>query len=277
MALSNVGNTCFMNAAIQCLVHIPMLNDLLDAVKMEYNTPERVLVKEYNDLRLLMTQHKVITPLRFVSYVRFLAKLLKKSEFVSTAQNDVSEFIRFMIETLHVAMKIPLPANLPLYAPMADDFSAIIPIFYGLTSSTIDQSVTTEPFFMLEVPVPPTASTLNECIDAYLAPEEVTLNGTAHKKMTKIVLMPPVLIITLKLFNPNGLKKTCNLYLPEKFNLGHGMYSITSVCNHSGGANGGHYTTCIKREQWIRFDDTEVSPTDDFAKNAYCIIYTKNL
>ena len=47
--LKNVGNTCFLNATLQCLVHLVELNEWLDK-----NEPEKVLIKEYNDLRKLM-------------------------------------------------------------------------------------------------------------------------------------------------------------------------------------------------------------------------------
>ena len=43
--IQNIGNTCFMNSAIQCLVHMTELNNNLNGV---YDK-QHVLLNEYND------------------------------------------------------------------------------------------------------------------------------------------------------------------------------------------------------------------------------------
>jgi len=57
-------------------------------------------------------------------------------------------------------------------------------------------------------------------------------------------------------------------------------YNLTSIINHSGSMNNGHYFTYSKNmqdEQWYENNDTRVIPcTDIITSNAYILVYEKN-
>jgi ubiquitin C-terminal hydrolase len=128
---------------------------------------------------------------------------------------------------------------------------------------------------MLELPIPSHEATLEDCLNSYLSPEEVTLEGKTVSKTTTFLYLPPILVVTLKRFNERGLKNPAHITLPERLTLLDSGYELTAVCNHQGGLNGGHYTACLKKGTWWSVDDDVVTPCANPTKNAYCCIYVK--
>ena len=108
--LANLGNTCFINACIQCLSHTYELNDFLSKGEGEYkkhlnNKPESVLLVEWDDLRKMMwSQNCVISPGRFINTVQRIAKITNRDLFTGWSQNDLPEFLLFLFDSFHNAL-----------------------------------------------------------------------------------------------------------------------------------------------------------------------------
>ena len=108
--LANLGNTCFINACIQCLSHTYELNDFLSKGGGEYkkhlnNKPESVLLVEWDDLRKLMwSQNCVISPGRFINTIQRIAKITNRDLFTGWSQNDLPEFLLFLFDSFHNAL-----------------------------------------------------------------------------------------------------------------------------------------------------------------------------
>ena len=108
--LANLGNTCFINACIQCISHTYELNDFLSKGDGEYkkhlnNKPESVLLVEWDDLRKLMwSQNCVISPGRFINTIQRIAKITNRDLFTGWSQNDLPEFLLFLFDSFHSAL-----------------------------------------------------------------------------------------------------------------------------------------------------------------------------
>lgn len=108
--LANLGNTCFINACIQCLSHTYELNDFLSKGDGEYkkhlnNKPESVLLVEWDDLRKLMwSQNCIISPGRFINTIQRIAKITNRDLFTGWSQNDLPEFLLFLFDSFHSAL-----------------------------------------------------------------------------------------------------------------------------------------------------------------------------
>ena len=252
--LQNLGNTCFLNSAMQCFSHTYELNQMLDnadiLTKLN-NKTEAVLLKEWNELRkLLWSKNCIITPGGFVHNVQQVAIKLNNDNFTGWAQNDLPEFIYFMMNGFHTALSREVDIHISgntqnsrdrlakiAYTMVKDmyskEYSEMIPVFFGIQFSTIrsldhkvEKSIKAEPYFMLDLPIPDKPSpSLLECIDLYIEDEKMCGENAWYNDKTKqkedvlktlqFWSLPSILIIDLKRFNKiNFRKNNCYVDIP---------------------------------------------------------------
>ena len=179
--LTNLGNTCFMNSLLQCLSHTYELNNFLDngdySSKINHNFETHILC-EWDSLRKGMwSENCTYRPAGFREAIRKVAEIKDRCIFTGFAQNDLSEFLIFMMECFHssimreVTMKIIGKANnntdklaVKSFEMIRNiynkEYSEFLDIFYGISVSTIKSlesnytNVTPEPFFLLNLAIP---------------------------------------------------------------------------------------------------------------------------
>jgi len=296
--LTNIGNTCYLNATLQCLIHIEELNMFLNQ-----HVPKSLLLKEYNDLRQLMLQgHNNITPTRFVKVIHHVCNEKKMDLFTSFSQYDLSEFLRFMMNEFHESMKqnvqFPIPQKMStidkkciemMIRNYSNDFSFIIDYFYGVTVSILEttkvESIIPETFFILDLPIPSSPTVhIYDCIQLYGQPEtiewkdETTNTYIPAIKKNHFWKLPKLLFVVFKRFNNSNHKNNQMIQVPFTIILGNITYELICVCNHYGNVHGGHYSTIIRKDTWIEFDDgsiTSIPPDKIITSNAYCLLFRK--
>ena len=240
--LANLGNTCFMNSALQCLSHTYELNNFLD--KGTYKTrlndkPESLLLCEWDNLRKMMwSENCTISPGGFVGAIQKVARIKDRVIFTGWAQNDLTEFLQFITECFHESICREVEMNIQGNAITNTDklalacfemmknmykkeYSEFLNMFFGIHVSKIKSlesdylNITPEPFFNLNVPIAP-EKTLEKCISLYTATEKLDgdnkiLNDKTNKKEEaekniKFWSLPEVLVVTVKRFDNNGRK-----------------------------------------------------------------------
>jgi ubiquitin C-terminal hydrolase len=252
--LSNLGNTCFINSAIQILSHTYELNDLLDDEKFKKkikNMIDSVLLIEWDNLRKLMwTNNCIISPNKFISTIQKLAENKKKDLFTGYSQNDLPEFLLFVIDCFHNSIsreiKMTITGNpenntdiiaIKCFEMIKNmysrEYSEIWNLFYGIHVSEISNletgkqiSVTPEPYFMIDLPITPNLKTpsLIDCFNYYVEGEILEgdnglINETTGLKenIRKKILFwsfPTILVIDLKRFNYNSQKNQILVTFP---------------------------------------------------------------
>lgn len=326
--LSNLGNTCFINSCMQILSHTYELNELLELGKYKNklnNKYDSALLVEWDNLRkLLWTDNCIVSPGKFIKTVHKVAHLKNIQIFTGFAQNDVSEFLLFLIDCFHNSLSREINITITgkpenetdmlavkcfemIKNSYAKDYSEIWNLFYAVHVSAISRtdndaiiSTTPEPYFMVDLPLPPNnkSPTLIDCIDHYVEGEIIEnykLDETGEivniRKKIMFWSFPTILAIDLKRFNNKFQKNNVNIsfqlddldlspyvigYKKDKY-----KYELYGVCNHSGGVLGGHYTANVKNAngKWYHYNDTvvsEIAAHDTIiSPKAYVLFYRK--
>lgn len=241
--LVNIGNTCYLNSCLQLLSHTYELNNFLDSNKRQLNkNNESKIYTEWNSLRNMMwSDNCTIAPYGFVKAFQGIAKIKGYEMFTGFAQNDVFEFLLFIIECLHESLKREVEMKIngviknskdilakKCYEMMKNmykqEYSEILNIFYGISVTQIKNyitndilSVAPEPFSILSLSIPKNIDcTIEDCLDEYtkqeyLIDENQWYNDKIEEKQdaTKNIIfwsLPNVLIIELKRYNNNQQK-----------------------------------------------------------------------
>ena len=204
--LTNLGNTCFLNAIIQVLSHTYELNELLNTKNYQRrlnNKPDSILLIEWDELRsLLWSNNGCVAPLKFVKTVQEIARIKGIDMFSGFNQNDLTEFLCMVIDCFHNALSREVKMNitgtittendtiaLKCYEQIKQryntDYSEMLKIFYGIHVSILEKvsdgkkiSTVPESFFRINLAIPPISSsngktTLLDCFDLYIEPEKL--------------------------------------------------------------------------------------------------------
>lgn len=248
--LVNLGNTCFLNSCVQALNHTYELSEYLGSDKCAKSTKtaevDSTIVREWNDLRRVMWDSTgAVSPNRFVYYVQQLAVAKSRELFTGWAQNDMPEFLLFMIECMHNSVsrsikmkimgkienqvdKLATECYKMLQQTYAREYSEIMDLFYGIYVSELlsmdgktSHTVKAESFFMLDLPIPKKDASLYECFDAFTSPEIMDgdnawkndKTGEKEDVQKRITFwnFPRILVITLKRFSADGKRKMQDL------------------------------------------------------------------
>jgi ubiquitin carboxyl-terminal hydrolase 8 len=249
--IANLGNTCFLNSCIQILNHTYELVEIMRDEKTKRvrkdTVVDSIILREWVDLQDIMFKNTgVITPNKFVYFVQKVAKEKNRELFTGWAQNDMSEFLLFIIECFHnsisrsVKMKIhgekkndvdvlAVECYDMLRTTFLKEYSEIMNLFYGIYLTQIismDGKTThvnkPEQYFILDLPIPLTKEkNLLDCFQLFtqkeaMQGENAWLNGKTGLKedvFTRIEFwnFPAILVITLKRFSQNGIHKRNDL------------------------------------------------------------------
>ncbi|KAK4705170.1 hypothetical protein P7C70_g1035, partial [Phenoliferia sp. Uapishka_3] len=284
--LDNVGNTCFLNSALQVLLHTPPLVRYLDENNHVYaDSCECCPI-------IVNSEAHIISPSGFAKDMRI------------GRQEDSHEFLRLFIEGMQKSELFGKDKKLP---QEVKDSTFVNQIFGGRLRSRVTCLTCKHPSdtfdSILDVSLDiQRAKSLKDAFSNFVKVDELKgANKYKCEKCKKLVnaeksftidKAPMVLSIHLKRFTPTGRKIGEQINYPETLSLGpymssrdqNGpMYRLYGVIQHSGGGpHSGHYMSYVKSfgGRWHHMNDSDVSNVPDNkpplnVKSAYILFYCR--
>ncbi|KAF8165558.1 hypothetical protein B0H34DRAFT_780385 [Crassisporium funariophilum] len=293
--LYNSGNTCFLNSALQCLLHTPPLLKLLIAHRVD-----DWFCMACNLRAVAVRAHKAggasFSPSTITNNLQTIAKHLRKGR-----QEDTHEFLRYAIDSLQKSCLHGYP---PKIDPKIAETTWVHKLFGGRLRSRVTcrdcghNSDTFDRILDLSLDIFKCDS-LREALRKFIAIdylkgadkykcEKCKKYVNAEKRFT-IHEAPLVLTVHLKRFSPLGRKIGHALQYDDELSLQPFMsadqfgpsYSLYGViCHAGGGPNSGHYYSYVKSKEgrWWEMNDEMVQAVGKATdkKTAYMLFYIQN-
>jgi ubiquitin carboxyl-terminal hydrolase 8 len=249
--LANLGNTCFINSCIQIISHTYELNIFLDQETYKTKLQKKsdsVLLVEWDNLRKIMwSSNCIVSPGKFIKTIQKVAQLKKMEIFTGYSQNDLPEFLLFVIDCFHTSLSREIKITISgksenetdniaikcfemIKQMYSKEYSEIWNLFYAVHVSQISNletgekiKITPEPYFMIDLPIPENnkSPSLIDCFNYYVEGE--TIEGWYNdeskeriniRKKIEFWSFPNILVIDFKRFNNRFQKSQILITFP---------------------------------------------------------------
>jgi ubiquitin C-terminal hydrolase len=307
--LKNLGNTCFMNSSLQCLIHSKNLKKKIKSIHFgEINICEnKKLLKEFYSILQNKDNSTIVDPSKLKKVLGEIEEKYKYNE-----QNDANEFITIFLNQLLVELKgfgkyetknIPKdPLEKKAFTKLENKFflknkSFLLDLFYGrikrdyICEKGHTCCVKFNNYNTLILPQPTELkNNIVDLLNSYQSEKEIddTIacpkceKEMKYKIKTSIYSIPDYFILFLekeKLYSNSRLNYTQELDCISFMENNNDTYKLNSLISYSGNRLTGHYIAkCRYKDFWYCMNDSfyrKINDSEIVDRNAIILFYEK--
>ena len=282
--LNNLGNTCYLNSAIQLLCNCTVLVKLLTSFNFKS--------QKLNVLKKFLNSYKKSNTISPIEIKNLVAE--KDNKFFGNEQHDSHEFLIILLEIIEDELKEEDEISISDVS-----IKKIINVLFSTTVSSIiyceeldKKSKNRIEENILSVPIPKKENvTIEDCLEKYSEIENLTGDSKWYDEDSKTYLnaykrlylksLPKYLMINLKRFSffSSSNKNNTNVIVNEELKIRDTTYKLTGIIVQEGNANFGHYYSIIQNDnKWYLCNDSNVSEVKDInsiTKKGYVYLFNK--
>ncbi|EAY17694.1 Clan CA, family C19, ubiquitin hydrolase-like cysteine peptidase [Trichomonas vaginalis G3] len=273
--LHNLGNSCFINAVLQCLVYTPgfeYFTKNMPNLIYELNSEKACYLYHFAELCRAMHTIPESAPHMFYGQISQISPLMR-----SGLQQDAHEFLlsllnKFDDECLCPSQKTQNEATTPIRSFFAGKMKETT-----TCTQCRHEHKTVSSFFDINLPL--TSDSISGCLENYMMSQEVASfecekckNKCTATKKQQLIDLPNVLILSLIRFQSNGKKMDDKITIDDELNLrlfnayrrtaAYKLYGM--ICHEGRAIDLGHYYSLTRcgNSEWFQHNDSSITKID---------------
>lgn len=277
----NATNICWFSSALQILLHIPQVanmlrNDMFEKILVHKRKNARDFAIELSQIaKMFWSKFEFERQFDVTNLLTLFTKINRN--FAGKKMYDATEAFLAMLETLETAFvvkpfntKHPISfegCNIDAWKQHVEKTgnSFLSDILLGQTEQKYRESITYEHF---------TALTLGNCVSVENGLENYLHDGDIERKFTRLPMILPII------FQKSASKEF--IHYDTSLTISDVNYNLFAVLIHNGNEHGGHWRAFTSHSgRWFMCDDEVVTPNHDInsivQKDAVMIIYKRDL